>query len=222
MHKDTPPKGKKFRRRADARPDELLDAALDLFSRKGFAAARMEDIAFRAGVSKGSIYRYFSSKQALMEGLVQRAISPIAHNALDMIGRFEGDPRDLFVRILSMVGTGLADKKTIAVPKLIIREASTFPKIAQVYREQVIDLILPVFVDAIRRGIEAGCFRPVDPEMAVRSVMGPLVMHVLLSQIFKLMPEDGLSIDRLIQTHLCILFDGLSVSEARQDKGERE
>lgn len=62
--------GPKFRRRAEARPDEVLDAALEQFMAKGFAATRVEDIAKAAGLSKGAVYLYFPSKQALLEGLV--------------------------------------------------------------------------------------------------------------------------------------------------------
>ena len=67
------PSGPKFRRRSEARPDEVLDAALELFVEKGFAATRVEDIATRAGVSKGTVYLYFPSKEAVLEGLVRRA-----------------------------------------------------------------------------------------------------------------------------------------------------
>ena len=210
MHKETP-KEKKFRRRADARPDELLDAALALFSARGYDATRMEDIAARAGVSKGSVYRYFASKQALMEGLVKRAIAPIAHNAFGMISAFEGNPRDLITLILSMVAHRLSEPGVVAVPKLIVREAAAFPEIAAAYREQVIDLVLPVFVGMIQKGMNEGYFRKLDAEMVARSVMGPLVMHLLLAEIFQVVPADGLSFDRLVSTHLHILFDGLSV-----------
>lgn len=219
MQEDTPPKGKKFRRRAEARPDELLDAALEMFSARGYAATRMEDIAARAGVSKGSVYRYFASKQALMEGLVARAITPIARNAFGMISDFEGNPRDLIALVLNMVAHRLMEPGIVAVPKLIVREAAAFPEIAAAYREQVLDLVLPVLVGMIEKGMNEGYFRELDAEMAARSVMGPLIMHLLLAEIFHVVPADGLSFDRLVDTHLHILFDGLS---APGTKGETE
>jgi AcrR family transcriptional regulator len=69
---------KKFRRRAEARPDEVLDAALAVFVEKGYAAAKMDEVARRAGVSKGTVYLYFPSKEALIEAIVRRAVAPIA------------------------------------------------------------------------------------------------------------------------------------------------
>ena len=86
-------RGPKFRRRADARPDEVLDAALDLFIAKGFAATRVEDIAAKAGLSKGAVYLYFPSKEAVLEGIVRRAIVPIATSALSYLENYAGDPR---------------------------------------------------------------------------------------------------------------------------------
>jgi len=207
---DSPPK---FRRRAEARPDEVLDAALELFIEKGFAATRVEDIAEKAGISKGSIYLYFPSKQALIKGLVTRAISPVATNVIEMIYSFEGDPRTLITLILNMIATRFADKRVLAIPQLIMREAVSFPEIALVYREQVLERLLPVFENMIARGVAGGYFKKVDPELTTRTIMGPVFAHLLLSEFFGIEPRDGLALDRLIDNHISILFDGLSLSK---------
>ncbi|VAW22661.1 Transcriptional regulator, AcrR family [hydrothermal vent metagenome] len=209
--KQNPKSGRKFRRRAEARPDEVLDAALDLFIEKGFAATRVEDIAKKAGISKGSVYLYFSSKQALIEGLVKRAISPMAANAIMMATRFEGDPRTLITLILNMIAARFEDGQLLAIPKLIMREAPAFPEIAVMYRDQVLKTALPVFEDIIKKGVTAGYFRKVDPELTIRSIMGPIITHLMLAEIFAIKPSDGLAMDRLIENHLTILFDGLSM-----------
>src|ERR1700733_13914833 len=99
----------KFRRRAEARPDEVLDAALDLFIEKGFAQTRVEDIAARDGLSKGAIYLYFPSKEAILEGVVKRAILPIANNALSMLDAYAGDPRPIISTALKMIAGRLSD-----------------------------------------------------------------------------------------------------------------
>src|SRR5882757_5265964 len=119
---DRPQRGPKFRRRAEARPDEVLDAALELFVEKGFAATRVEDIATRAGLSKGAVYLYFPSKEAILEGLVKRAVLPIADNAVGMFETYVGDPRIVISMALKMVAGRLTDPKTIAIPRLLIRE----------------------------------------------------------------------------------------------------
>ena len=100
-------RGPKFRRRAEARPDEVLDAALDLFIEKGFAATRVEDIAKRAGLSKGAVYLYFPSKEKILEGIVHRAVVPIAEHALSFVKNYEGDPRLAITAVMKMLATRL-------------------------------------------------------------------------------------------------------------------
>jgi len=205
--------GKKFRRRAEARPDEVLDAALELFTQKGFAATRVDDIAARAGISKGAVYLYFPSKEAILEGLVRRAVTPIADHALGMISHFEGDPRFAVSMVMKMIGGRLSDPKLLAVPRLIIREVVNFPHLAEMYRREVLDRVIPVVETLIRRGIDQGYLRQVDANLTIRSIVGPIALHILMAEIFGIMPKEGLALDRLIDNHLTILFDGLSAPE---------
>lgn len=207
-------RGPKFRRRAEARPDEVLDAALELFMENGFAATRVDDIARRAGLSKGTVYLYFPSKEAVLEGLVRRAIVPVADSALEALASYEGDPRIVIARVIRMVGQRFSDPRIVAVPKVVFREVLGFPHLAEMYRTEVLDKVLPVVTGLIRRGIEQGYLRPVDPELTVRSIIGPLMLHLLMAEVFGIIPEGGLGFDRLVDNHLTILFDGLSAPGA--------
>lgn len=202
--------GRKFRRRAEARPDEVLDAALELFTQKGFSATRVDDIAQKAGISKGAVYLYFPRKEAILEGLVRRAVMPIADHALGMINQYEGDPRFAVSMVMKMIGGRLSDPKLLAVPRLIIREVVNFPHLAEMYRREVLDRVIPVVETLIKRGIDQGYLRQVDANLTIRSIVGPIALHILMAEIFGIMPKDGLSLDRLIENHLTILFDGLS------------
>jgi AcrR family transcriptional regulator len=203
-------RGPKFRRRAEARPDEVLDAALELFIEKGFASTRVEDIAKRAGLSKGTVYLYFPSKEALLEGLVRRAILPIADSALTTLHDYEGDPRVVLSMVLTMLAGRFGDPKVMAMPKLIFREAMGFPGLADMYRREVLDRVLPAVEGLLRRGIEQGYLRQVDPSLTIRSIIGPLMLHVAMAEIFGITPEGGLHMEKLVENHLSILFDGLS------------
>ncbi len=206
-------RGPKFRRRAEARPDEVLDAALDLFIEKGFAATRLEDIAARAGISKGSVYLYFESKEKIIEGLVRRAVVPIANEALGIVRGYDGDPRPIAALAMRHLAHKLADPRFLAIPKLMMREMINFPELAQMYRVEVLDRVIPVIEDLIRRGIDQGFLRPVDPNLTLRSIVGPVMMHLLLAEVFGIQPQGGIAIDKLIDNHLTILFDGLSAPE---------
>lgn len=208
---DPQQRGPKFRRRADKRPDEVLDAALDLFIEKGFAQTRVEDIATRAGLSKGAIYLYFPSKEAVLDALMRRAVSPVAEGALQLLANHSGDPRPIISGALRLVATRLADPRMVAIPRLVIREVIHFPHFAQTYRAEVLDRIMPALQAVISNGIRDGYLRDVDPELTLRNVIGPVVIHMMLAELFGIMPEGGVSIHALIENHLTLLFDGLSL-----------
>jgi AcrR family transcriptional regulator len=214
MQDTAEPRGPKFRRRAEARPDEVLDAALELFVEKGFAQTRVEDIAARAGLSKGAVYLYFPSKEAILEGLVRRAIVPIANSALGFLENFTGDPRIVITTVMKMIAGRLHDPKLVAIPRLLIREMIHFPEFAQMYRREVLDRVIPKVAQLIRNGVAEGYFRPVDPELTIRSIIGPIALHMLMAEVFGITPADGLAIDRFIENHLTILFDGLSAPKS--------
>lgn len=208
---DVPKPSPKFRRRAEARPDEVLDAALGLFIEKGFAATRVEDIAQRAGLSKGAVYLYFPSKEALIEGLVRRALTPIADSALASLRDYRGDPRIVISGLLRMLAGKLQEPGSLGIPKIIFREVVTFPALARMYRREVLDRVIPALEQLIRNGIDEGYLRPVAPHLTIRSIIGPLVLHAVLAEIFEITPPGGIAFDRLVENHLSILFDGLSV-----------
>ena len=207
----------KFRRRAEARPDEVLDAALALFLEKGFAATKVEDVAKRAGLSKGSVYLYFPSKDALLEAIVQRALAPLADSALEQLAKGAGDPRGVLSMVIGRLVEAMRDPQRVAIPKLVLREASQFPQIAEMYNRQVLDRAIPAVTALLQRGMDQGYLRPLDAELTVRSIVGPILVHLLLAEVFAIMPKDGLALERFVQNHLAILFDGLSArAEARQ------
>jgi len=206
----------KFRRRAEARPDEVLEAALDLFIERGFAATRVEDIAKRAGLSKGAVYLYFPSKEAIMEALVRRALVPITERAAEALRAFSGTPRQAFEMLAALMSARLGDPRVVAIPKLIIREVGQFPDLAGMYRREVIERGLPLLEELVRRGIASGDFRSVDPELAVRSVIGPIAIHLLLAEIFSVTPAGGIDVGRLIDSHMDILANGLFTEQGRQ------
>ena len=213
---ETAQRGPKFRRRAEARPDEVLDAALDLFIERGFANTRVEDIAARAGLSKGAVYLYFPSKEAVLEGIVRRAMVPIASTAVEMVQSYAGDPRTIITLVMKSISTRLTEPRTIAIPKLMMREMINFPDFAKMYREEVLDRVIPMITGLLRTGIDEGYLRPVDPELTIRSIIGPIMLHVLLDEVFSIRPHDGLALDRLIDNHLTILFDGLSAPQSNK------
>lgn len=214
MSQPDPRPAPKFRRRAEARPDEVLDAALALFTAQGYSGTTMDQVARAAGISKGAVYLYFPSKQDLLQGLVRRAVLPLADQAISGLIPAGGDAAAQLARVVRQIAAGLGAPGGLGVPKLILREAPLVPELAQMYREAVLARVIPALAGLIRAGMAAGQFRPVDPELTVRSVIGPIFIHLILDQIFGLRPERGLALPDLVENHLSILLAGLAAGIA--------
>ena len=200
----------KFRRRAGARPDEVLDAALQLFLRDGFEATRVEDIAKIAGISKATVYLYFPSKVALLEGLVKRSISPVAIIAESAMQQFEGSGQDAIRIVLGLVCEKMSDPNISGIPVLVMREASRFPDIAKIYYDEVISHVLPALRSVIVKGMASGEFREVDAEMTIRNIIGPLMLHVAAASVFGMGDNSADGLQAFLENHLNVLFNGLN------------
>lgn len=206
----------KFKRRADARPDEVLDAALQLFMSTGFEATRVEDIAKIAGISKATVYLYFPSKIALLEGLVRRSISPLVKSAESAMAQFAGSPSEAIKLALHVACAKLVDPKVVAVPVIVIREGNRFPEIARLYYEEVISHMMPTLVALVKQGIETGEFRQVDPELTVRNIIGPLMFHFLAATVFNIGDTTTEGLNRFLDNHLDVLMNGLRKGPANE------
>ena len=200
-------------KKREDRRQQILEAALACFSEDGFHQTGMADIVKRSGLSHGAVYLYFPSKEAILEGLVKRAVVPIADNALAFLNNYSGDPRPVISQVMKMIATRLADPKLVAMPRLLIREIVNFPEFADMYRRAVLDRVIPAVTQLVETGMREGYFRELDPELTLRSIIGPVIAHMLISELFGIRPKDGLAVDRLIENHLTILFDGLSAPQ---------
>ena len=199
----------RWRRRKDARPAELLDAALDVFFEKGFAAARLEDIAARAGVSKGTVYLYFNSKEDVFDALI-RAI-PVAN--VEQVRALAGDPTipadELLGRVLRFIGTLIRDPRMIKFPRLIVGEAANFPKLAETYKREVISRGAAILTRIIERGIEDGRLRKVDPQHAAYAAIAPLLFTAIWRTTFEQFDVTPLDADAFIEQHIETFLRGL-------------
>jgi len=196
------------RRRKDERPSELVAAALDLFVERGFAATRLDDVAARAGVSKGTLYLYFESKEALFKAVIEEAIVPLLASAEDVIANDQGTSIDLLRRLLNGWWEQIGATRLAGVPKLIIAEARNFPAVAQYYHDAVIVRGRALLRTLLQRGMERGEFRPLDLETAIDVIYAPLMMLVVWrsSLCFCAKETDPAT---YLRTHFDLLVQGL-------------
>ena len=205
----------KWRRRAEARPEEILEAALETFLDKGFEASRMEDIAARAGLSKAGVYLYFNSKHALLNALIDAKIRPIAIEATELAKAGEADPKAAIGIVARALVTRMSDPNFVAVPRLVLGLSTQFPEIGVRYRERVIDMGRAAFEHLFTTGTRMGQFRDIDPGAAARAFVGPLIFEALWTHIFQ--GESAFKdTEKLIRNHLEILFNGIILEKEQR------
>ena len=167
-------------RRKDARPSELLDAALALFVEKGFAATKSEEVAARAGVSKGTLYLYFPSKEELLKAVIRHTLlADIARGAERLAQQESGPTGELLVELMTDWWVNVYESPSSAIFKLVMTEVRNFPDIGEFYLREVIEPGHQLIGGLVQRGIDSGEFRPVDIDGVVHSIVLPMVMLCL-------------------------------------------
>jgi AcrR family transcriptional regulator len=214
---------KKWRRRKDARPNEIVEAALDAFAEKGFAATRLDDVARRAGVSKGTLYLYFRDKEALFKAVIQLALVPNIALAEQRLAGSHGTTAAMFQNVVGNFLASVVGSKVGVIPKLIIGEAHNFPDIAKFYVEEVVMRGLKIVATILQRGINRGEIRPsIDPVSAAPVLIGPLLLFVIWKNVLE--PHSGRTIDPAgyIQSYADIVLNGLLIEPAAHEVRPKE
>jgi AcrR family transcriptional regulator len=200
----------RWRRRKEARPSEILEAALAVFAEKGLAAARMDDIAARAGVTKGTIYLYFENKDAVFKALLAETIGERVEASNALVENFNGSSAQLLAGVLRLLGGFIAQSDRVVLPKIVIAEIAKFPELARFYREQVIDRGLALWETILARGVARGEFRALPAQHVARICMGPLLLAAIWRTTFAQFDSEPYDIDGLTETHIGMLLRGLA------------
>ncbi len=199
-------------RRKEARPGELIDAALDLFVEKGFSATRIEEVASRAGVSKGTLYLYYASKEDLLKAVISERVSSEILAGAQQVQQYKGSAADLLRDVVSQWWLRILDGPVSGVFKILITEVRSFPEIGDLWLREVINPGERLIGDILQRGIDAGEFRPVDLPTAVHSLILPMVMLCLHKHTLGACSHAPHDIDprRFVTDHINLMLHGLS------------
>jgi AcrR family transcriptional regulator len=193
----------RFRRRKEDRPQEITEAALAAFAEKGYAATRVDDVARRAGVSKGLLYLYFKTKEELFKAVIRSFVVPRIEALTDIIDSSELSSEE-FLRgpFLDFAKTLPGSPISILV-RLMIAEGPKHPDLLQFYWDNVVSRGLAALTEMLERGVQQGEFR----RSVVNDLPHLLVMPVLFSVIFKsLFEEHCPDTDKLIEAQLDLLI----------------
>ena len=210
MHSVNEPK---FRRRKADRPGEIVDAALAVFAERGFAAARLDEIAARAGVSKGALYLYFETKEDIFRAVVDQAIAPNILAIRAMVAAHPGPFPDL-LRLFGQRVAMLIDTLPVGgVIKMVIGEARNFPEIARVWHDDLVAHALGALTDAVSAAQTRGEVRAGDPRTYAVQLIAPMMVGVIWRETFVPVGAEPFDLPALVRQHIETMLRGLAVQE---------
>lgn len=199
----------KFRRRKADRPDEIVAAAFEVFAEKGFAAARLDDIAARAGVSKGAIYLYFATKEDIFQAVVEQGVAPNLHNLAALAAANPQNFPDL-IRAFAQVMAQVASTTPLGgIIKMVIGEARNFPELARVWHDRLIVPALGALSAAIAAAQARGEIRPGDPRHYAAGLISPLLVGVIWRETFTPIGAEPFDLPALMEQHVETLLRGM-------------
>ena len=197
----------------DERRQALLGAALDEFFEKGFAATRMDDIAKRAGLSKGALYLYFGSKEALFQGLVETLASPNLE-IVETITRQSASLKDALAGIRRFAPFLVRQTDLPRLMKVLIGDSHLFPEVVRAYRVELIDRVLSMITSLLKRASETGEAKIDNPALTARLVMAPVVFSAMWQAVFNQQSEADVDLDELFRIHEQMMLRALQIGSA--------
>lgn len=160
----------RWQRRPEDRPTEILDAALLVFSEQGYARTKLEEVARKAGVSKGTVYLYFESKEALFRAMVRNYVGEALVAVREIVRQHQGTSEALLLQIMDVIWTSMRSEKKARLSKLVHSEMANFPELARFYFAEVVIPSREMVSEIITRGIKRGEFGKVDPDLTGRTI----------------------------------------------------
>lgn len=205
----------RWQRRAEDRPREICAAALDVFTEKGFAAARLDEIAKRAGVSKGTLYLYFKDKEDLFRAVVRDTVAPNV-DALREAAMASDLPFAVIAQMFLSRFADIASRLPVgAVAKMVIGESGNFPELAKVWHDQVAGPAIGLLAGLIEKAQAKGEVRRGDPRLHAFTLMGPMLMGVIWRETLQPVGGTPLDIEALARQHAQTVLAGLLTESER-------
>ncbi len=199
----------RWQRRPEARPDEILDAALKVFGECGFVRAKLDDVARIAGVSKGTLYLYFDSKETLFREMVRAKVVSGLAEIEALVESHTGPYRDLLVQLMKRIFHRLRDHELVRITRVVQAEFDSFPELAQFYFDEVIVRTRRLFEQVIRRGVQAGEFRRVRHGFGSRALPSLLVQSAQLQSWFHQVDPEALSDEKALEGLIDFCLNGV-------------
>jgi AcrR family transcriptional regulator len=199
----------RWQRRPEARPDEILDAAQKVFGESGFARAKLDDVARLAGVSKGTLYLYFDSKEMLFREMVRVKIVALLAESEALLETHTGSYRDLLVHLITGMFHSLRDRNIVQISRVVQAEFASFPELAQFYFDEVIVRARRLVEQVLERGIDAGEFRAIPHGFGARALPSLLVHSVQVQCWFRQLDPEALGDEEALEGLIDFCLNGV-------------
>jgi len=205
----------RWKRRAEDRPREICAAAREVFAEKGFAAAKLDEIARRAGVSKGTLYLYFTDKEQLFRAVVRDSIAPNVQAIISALGSVDLPFAAVVPAFFAAFAQNIGKIPVGAVAKMVIGESRNFPELARVWHDEVASKAIGAMAGLVAKAQERGEVKGGDPRLYAFTLMGPMVLGALWSAT--LVPVGGEPIDfpALAAQHAQAMLHGLLAEQCK-------
>ena len=199
----------RWTRRKDFRPKEILEAALKLFTERGFAATRLEDVAKQAGVTKGTLYLYFTNKEELFKAVMRESVFPAMAQAQDLVENYSGPSVNLMISLIKYYWSQVSTTKLGSILKLIIAESGNFPELAQFYMNEFVLPSRKLAARALQRGIDSGELRACDPEFITRMIAAPVMMEAVWEYSLRRYEPHPVNQEAFLNAHIDLILHGI-------------
>jgi AcrR family transcriptional regulator len=207
-------------RRKQARPAEIVAAALSEFSERGFAATRLDDVAARAGIAKGTVYLYFDGKEALFEAVVRQELLPLLERGEQLVDAYPGSASELLREIATRMEQAM-ESEVGGIPRLVLAESGNFPRIAKFYAEEVVARGVRLFSRVLERGVVEGEFRPVPARPLIPAFFGPVLIMLLWRHSAGRHTDFAFDPRTVLQVHLDTFLRGIAADPDPATAGHR-
>jgi AcrR family transcriptional regulator len=197
------------RRRKEARPAEIIDAGLQEFALHGFAATRMEDVAARAGIAKGTIYRYFEDKETLFIAAIRSRLFIFSGSIQEQIDSFPGHSSDLLRLLFTHIHQTMDDPEVRVLEQIFLSEGARFPVLTELYHREVLSHGRALLARVVARGVARGEFREGPATSLPMVLIAPALLAVFWKMNFQ--RHETISPEAFLQAHLDLVLHGIEL-----------
>lgn len=198
-------------RRKDARPGEIIDVAVICFLESGYEATKLDDVARRAGVAKGTVYLYFETKEHLFRAVVQQVTSTNVRQLGDAIRQFDGPIAAFIPLFLSQAVSSIGESQGPRIAALILKESDRFPDLGRIWVEEVVSPMFGALKELIERAQGRGEIREGDPLIHVFSLIGPVFAAILSRHVLAPLGFARVDLPALAEQHAITVLSGFAL-----------